>query len=90
MLARPGLSRGSAPAPARATTLTCTTGTSCCSTSRTGRPFERVSFCTGGSFSARTGPSAGGFERSGFATDPAAGVCAARGKGEEKGKERYA
>jgi hypothetical protein len=69
--ATPNVPAGSSVLPLRTIRFTCTTGSSCCSTSHTGRPLASWRFCTVGSVSAGAGPDTGGFERS--------GACAAAG-----------
>ena len=51
--------------PARMVSSRCTVGTLWTPMIQTCRPFDSVRFSTGGSFNAGSGPSAGGFERSG-------------------------
>ena len=64
-LATPNWPSGSSPLPAITTRLTWTSGTSCASTTHTGTPLASARFSIGGSVRRATGPSAGGFERSG-------------------------
>ena len=62
----PYLPAGSAALPAVTIRLSCTIGTSCCSTSQTASPFESVCFWMGGSLSPGGGPGFGGVMRSGL------------------------
>ena len=56
---------GSAAVPPRLVGSRCTVGTLWTPMTHTWRPFDSVRFSTGGSLSAGSGPSPGGFERSG-------------------------